>query len=82
MSGHGMTPTLEDALNTLIILPVGAYPDYFFLFGKEGETKRPFYCVSFTDNKQMFEYREAMMRCFEELMKMKEADGDFAKGLW
>ena len=69
----------KDALETLVTMPKGAYPDYWFLFGKEGETSRPFYCISFESNKQMFEYREAMMRCFEELMKLKTDAGDFTE---
>lgn len=71
--------SFKDALEKLVMMPRGAYTDYFFLFGKPNETSRPFYCITFTDNKQMFEYREAMLRCFDELMKLKEEAGDFEK---
>lgn len=29
------------------------------------------------DNKQMLEYRDALDRCFDELMKLKREAGDF-----
>lgn len=69
--------SFKDALETLLMMPDGAYPDYWFKFGKTDEVSRPFYCISFKGNKQMFDYRDAMMRCFEELMKLKEEAGDF-----
>lgn len=72
--------SFKDALETLVMLPKGAYNDYFFKFGKADECSRPFYCISFTDNNQMFEWRDAVMRCFEELMKLKKESGDFKEG--
>ena len=69
--------SFKDALETLVMLPHGAYPDYWFKFGKEDEVSRPFYCISFESNNQMNQYQDAMMRCFDELMKMKRAAGDF-----
>lgn len=69
----------KDALEMLVMMPKGAYPDWFFRFGKTGEPKRPFYCISFESNKQMYQFRDAMMRCFEELMKLKTDAGDFTE---
>lgn len=70
----------KDALETLVMLPKGAYNDYFFKFGKADEYSRPFYYISFTDNNQMYEWRDAVTRCFAELMKLKKESGDFKEG--
>lgn len=69
----------KDALQMLIMLPEGSYSDYWFKFGKPDEISRPFYSISFKDNKQMFEWRDAMMRCFDELMRLKQEAGDFTE---
>lgn len=70
----------KDALETIVMCPKGAYPHHFFKFGEEGETKRPFYCLSFETNAQMLDWQEALMRCFDELMRLKKEAGDFADG--
>lgn len=67
----------KDALDQLVMGPKGAYPSWFPLFGREGELHRPFLCITFVDNKQMLEYRDASLRCFDELMKLKKEAGDF-----
>ena len=67
----------KDALDQLVMCPKGAYPSWFPLFGREGELHRPFLCITFVDNKQMLEYRDASLRCFDELMKLKKEAGDF-----
>lgn len=68
----------KDALEKLILMDE-AYPNYFFKFGKPDESSRPFYWLSFKDNKQMLEWRDAMGVCFQELMRMKKEAGDFDK---
>lgn len=67
----------KDALDQLVMCPKGAYPSWFFLYGREGELHRPFMCITFVDNKQMLEYRDALLRCFDELMELKMEAGDF-----
>lgn len=69
--------SFKDALEILLMLPKGAYPGYFFKFGQQGETQRPFLYISFVDNKQMNEWRDAHMVCFDELMRLKREAGDF-----
>ena len=69
--------SFKDALDMIIMCPKGAYTYQFFKFGDEGEAKRPFACISFESNKQMHDWREAHMRCFDELMRLKEEAGDF-----
>ena len=64
--------SLYDAMKMIIELPNGAYPGWSFRFGRTGESNRPAYFISFESNKQMFLYREAMLRCFEELMDSYE----------
>lgn len=67
----------KDALDQLVMNPPGTYGSWFFNFGDEGELSRPFMCITFVDNKQMLEYRDALERCFDELMKLKREAGDF-----
>lgn len=67
----------KDALHQLVMYPEGAYTSWHFKFGNEGEISRPALFISFVDNKQMLEYRDALDRCFDELMKLKREAGDF-----
>lgn len=67
----------KDALHQLVLYPEGAYTSWHFKFGNEGELSRPALFISFVDNKQMLEYRDALDRCFDELMKLKMEAGDF-----
>ena len=67
----------KDALDQLVMNPEGSYVSWFFKFGNEGELRRPAMFISFVDNKQMLEYRDAIDRCFDELMKLKREAGDF-----
>ena len=67
----------KDALEILIMCPQGAYPFHYFLYGDEDDMQRPCIMISFESNKQMMEYKEATMRCFEELMELKRKTGDF-----
>ena len=67
----------DDQHDQLVMCPKCAYPSWFPLFGREGELHRPFICITFVDNKQMLEYRDASLRCFDELMKLKKEAGDF-----
>ena len=67
----------KDALDQLVMGQEGSYKSWFFKFGDEREISRPFMCITFVDNKQMLEYRDAIDRCFDELMKLKTAAGDF-----
>ena len=67
----------KDALDQLVMGPDGSYKSWFFKFGNEGELSRPAMFISFVDNKQMLEYRDALDRCFDELMKLKTEAGDF-----
>ena len=60
-----------------VMLPRGAYPTWFFKFGQQGELKRPFYGISFENNKQMLDWRDAHQVCFDELMRLKREAGDF-----
>lgn len=70
----------KDALETLVMYPHGAYPSHYFLYGNEDDLGRPCIVISFENNKQMMEYRDANLRCFEELMKLKKEAGDFQEG--
>lgn len=70
----------KDALDQIVMGPDGSYKSWFFKFGNEGELSRPAMFISFVDNKQMLEYRDAMDRCFDELMKLKTEAGDFTEG--
>lgn len=72
--------SVKDALEMVVMLPRGAYPSYFFLFGKEDDLQRPCLFLSFESNRQMLEYREALMRLFDELMRLKREAGDFDEG--
>ena len=67
----------KDALDQLVMGQDGSYKIWFFKFGDEGEISRPAMFLSFVDNKQMLEYRDALDRCFDELMKLKREAGDF-----
>jgi len=67
----------KDALDQLVMGQDGSYKSWFFKFGDEGEISRPALFISFVDNKQMLEYRDALDRCFDELMKLKREAGDF-----
>lgn len=67
----------KDALEQIVMGQDGSYKSWFFKFGNEGELSRPAMFISFVDNKQMLEYRDALDRCFDELMKLKTAAGDF-----
>ena len=69
--------SFKDALELLVMLPRGAYPTWFFKFGQQGELKRPFYVISFENNKQMLDWRDAHQVCFDELMRIKREAGDF-----
>lgn len=69
--------SFKDALDQIVMGPDGSYKNWFFKFGNEGELSRPAMFISFVDNKQMLEYRDALDRCFDELMKLKTAAGDF-----
>lgn len=69
--------SLKDALDKIVMLPKGAYNDWFFKFGKEDEFSRPIMWISFESNKEMYDYRDALEVCFEELMRLKKEDGDF-----
>lgn len=69
--------SFKDALEIIIMGPPGSYPSSFPKFGKEGEVSRPLICRTFTDNRQMLDYEEAHMRCFDELMRLKKEAGDF-----
>lgn len=74
---HAPDMPFKDALYQLVMGPEGSYKSWFFKFGNEGELSRPAMFISFVDNKQMLEYRDAIDRCFDELMKLKTAAGDF-----
>lgn len=67
----------KDALDQIVMGQEGSYKSWFFKFGDEGEISRPALFISFVDNKQMLEYRDALDRCFDELMKLKKEAGDF-----
>ena len=67
----------KDALDMLVMGQEGSYKSWFFKFGDDGEISRPAMFISFVDNKQMLEYRDALDRCFDELMKLKTEAGDF-----
>lgn len=71
--------SFKDALEQLVMLPKGAYPTWFFKFGQQGELRRPFYGISFEDNKQMLDWRDAHTVCFDVLMKLKKEAGDFVE---
>ena len=73
--------SFKDALDQLVMGPDGSYKSWFFKFGNESKlSRRPAMFISFVDNKQMLEYRDALDRCFDELMKLKTAAGDFTEG--
>lgn len=69
----------KDALDQIVMGQDGSYKSWFFKFGDEGEISRPAMFISFVDNKQMLEYRDALLRCFDELMKLKKEAGDFSE---
>lgn len=69
--------SLKEALEINIFLEEGCYPDFFYRFGGESDPTRPFMWISFPDNEHLDRWRDAHMRLFNELMKIKEEDGDF-----
>lgn len=69
--------TFKDALAKILLMDdtEGCYPDFWFQFNRDDDISRPFMCISFPDNYTMQEWRDAHMRCFEELMEMETKDG-------
>lgn len=76
-SDWGDSMSLKEALEINIFLEDGCYPDFFYRFGSEDDPKMPFTFISFPDNEHLDRWRDAHMRLFKELMRLKEEDGDF-----
>ena len=71
-----MELNLKEALKTVIQPDNGSYPSYKFNFGKPDD-HYVWMAMHFKSNKELLDYRNAMTRLFEELMRLMEEDGDF-----
>lgn len=69
--------TFKEAFEMLLMLPEGASTLHLYRYGNEDELINPVAGVTFKDNVQMHDYMSAQLRCFEELMRIKEEAGDF-----
>ena len=69
--------SLKDALQMVIMPPLSrSYPFYQFKF-KTTDSNGIWEARFFETNKDLLDYRDAVERLFDELMKLKEQDGDF-----
>lgn len=72
---HEYSMSLKEALE--IMLGIGENKSMFFYHNLPRREENPFVCISFKTNLELERWRDAHLRLFKELMRIKTNDGDF-----
>lgn len=72
---HEYSMSLKEALE--IMLGIGEHKSMFFYHNLPRREENPFVCISFKTNLELERWRDAHLRLFKELMRIKTNDGDF-----
>ena len=74
-NGHEHSMNLKEALE--IMVGIRENKSMFFYHNLPDREENPFVCISFKTNLELERWRDAHLRLFKELMKIKTNDGDF-----
>ena len=72
---HEYSMSLKEALE--IMVDPDSVKSMFFYHNLPDREENPFVCISFKTNLELERWRDAHLRLFKELMKIKTNDGDF-----